>query len=73
VTSVNRVAGPKGPIPVVGVPSCSAVRGTLTHRAGYHVFDVDLTESGPVITGRTRGLVPGSEIGEIGDLGPLPI
>ena len=73
VTSVNRVAGPKGPIPVVGVPSCSAVRGTLTHRAGYHVFDVDLTESGPVITGRTRGLVPGGEIGEIGDLGPLPI
>ncbi len=70
VTSVNRVIGPKGPIPVVGVPSCSAVKGTLTHRAGYHIFDIDLTETGPVISGRTRGLVPG---GEIVDLGPLPI
>ncbi|MHB2167110.1 metallophosphoesterase family protein [Alsobacter sp. R-9] len=70
VTSVNRIAGPKGPIPCVGVPSCSAVRGTLTHRAGYHLFDIDLTETGPVITGRTRGLLPG---GEIGDVGPLPL
>lgn len=70
VTSINRIVGPKGVIPVVGVPSCSAIRGTLTHRAGYHIFDIDLTAAGPVITGRTRGLLPG---GEIGDLGPLPI
>jgi 3',5'-cyclic AMP phosphodiesterase CpdA len=70
VTSINRIVGPKGLIPAVGVPSCSAVRGTLTHRAGYHVFDIDLTENGPTIAGRTRGLLPN---GTIGDLGSLPI
>ncbi|GGH28794.1 metallophosphoesterase [Alsobacter metallidurans] len=71
VTSVNRIAGPGGkPIPVVGVPSCSAIRGALTHRAGYHLFDIDLTESGPTITGRTRGL---TSAGEIVDLGELPL
>jgi 3',5'-cyclic AMP phosphodiesterase CpdA len=70
VTSINRIVGPKGMIPVVGVPSCSAVRGTLTHRAGYHVFNIDLTENGPTIAGWTRGLLPD---GSIGDLGALPI
>jgi 3',5'-cyclic AMP phosphodiesterase CpdA len=71
VTSVNRIAGPGGKlIPVVGVPSCSAIRGTLTHRAGYHLFDIDLTESGPVITGRTRGL---QADGAIIDIGTLPL
>jgi 3',5'-cyclic AMP phosphodiesterase CpdA len=71
VTSLTRLQGPGGKlVPVVGVPSCSAVRGTLTHRAGWHLFDIDLTESGPTITGRTRGLLPN---GTIGDLGPLPM
>jgi 3',5'-cyclic AMP phosphodiesterase CpdA len=70
VTSINRIPGPKGPIPIVGVPSCSATRGTLTHRAGYHIFDIDLTETGITMTGRTRGLLPG---GELGDLGELPL
>ena len=60
VTSLNRIAGPGGKqVPIVGVPSCSAVRGTLTHRAGWHLFEIDLTAAGPVITGRTRGLRPG--------------
>ena len=54
----------------MGVPSCSAIRGTLTHRAGYHLFDIDLTESGPVITGRTRGL---QADGAIIDIGTLPL
>ncbi|MEJ1937250.1 metallophosphoesterase, partial [Nostoc sp. NIES-2111] len=70
VTSVNRIAGPNGPVPVVGVPSCSAIRGTLTHKAGYHVFDIDLTEAGFTIAGRTRGLRPD---GSIEDIGPLPL
>jgi 3',5'-cyclic AMP phosphodiesterase CpdA len=70
VTSVNRIAGPNGPVPVVGVPSCSAIRGTLTHKAGYHVFDIDLNESGVTILGRTRGLRPD---GSIEDIGPLPL
>ncbi len=57
-------------MPIVGVPSCSAVRGTLTHRAGYHVFDIDLTETGITMSGRTRGLM---QDGTIGDLGSLPL
>ncbi|MCP8936992.1 metallophosphoesterase [Alsobacter sp. SYSU M60028] len=70
VTSIARIPGPKGLVPVVGVPSCSAVRGTLTHRAGYHVFDIDLTERGVTLSGRTRGLTAD---GSIGDLGALPL
>ena len=70
VTSIARIMGPKGLVPIVGVPSCSAVRGTLTHRAGYHLFDIDLTESGITMSGRTRGLM---KDGTIGDLGSLPL
>ena len=70
VTSIARIMGPKGLVPIVGVPSCSAVRGTLTHRAGYHLFDIDLTETGITMSGRTRGLM---KDGTIGDLGSLPL
>ena len=66
--SVAFLAGPSAPVPVVGVPSASAVSGSPTHRAGYHVFDFDMTDKGVAITGRTRGL---QMDGKIGDLGPI--
>ena len=46
VTSVAHLQGPKGKIPVVGVPSASASGGTPSHQAGYHLFDFDMTEQG---------------------------
>jgi 3',5'-cyclic AMP phosphodiesterase CpdA len=70
VVSATHLPGPKRPVPIVGAPSASSAGGTLTHRAGYHIFDVDLTSEGPRIVGRTRGLLRN---GTIGELGPLPI
>ncbi len=55
VTSVAHLKGPKGTIPVVGVPSASANGGTPSHTAGYHLFDFDMTEQGIGITARQIG------------------
>lgn len=52
VTSLAHILGPKGAIPVVGVPSASASAGTPGHRAGYHLFDFDMTEQGIGISAR---------------------
>jgi 3',5'-cyclic AMP phosphodiesterase CpdA len=69
--SATHVNGPGGRrIPVVGAPSASACGGTLTHRAGYHLFSIDMTETGIEISGLTRGLRPDGSIGEIG---PIPL
>lgn len=69
--SATHVNGPGDRrIPVVGAPSASACGGTLTHRAGYHLFSIDMTETGIEISGLTRGLKPD---GTIGELGPIPL
>ena len=67
-TSIAHLAGPDGPVPVVGAPSASAARGTPGHRAGYNLFDFDMTEKGVAISGQTRGLLENGEIGPIGVL-----
>ena len=71
--SVAHMEGPDRLVPVVGVASASAIRGTPEHRAGYHVFEIDGTAQEPRITGRIRGIAPGGKSGkkEIGDLGPI--
>ena len=38
---VDHIQGPEKPVPVVGVPSASAVKGKLRNRAGYHLFSID--------------------------------
>jgi 3',5'-cyclic AMP phosphodiesterase CpdA len=68
-TSVARIAGPKGPVPVIGVASASAVSGTPTHRAGYHLFDIQGTAKDYRIEARIRGLIRGSS--DIDDLGGI--
>jgi 3',5'-cyclic AMP phosphodiesterase CpdA len=70
VTSATRFEGPNGTVPVVGAPSASAAGGALTHRAGYNLFTIDMTERGPRIAGRARGLLPD---GTFADLGELPL
>ncbi len=68
-TSVAHLAGPRGPVPVVGVPSCSAVPGTHGHLAAYHLYRVEARDGAFSVTARRRGLAPGGA--GIGDLGPL--
>ena len=64
-----RMEGPKGLVPVVGVPSASVVRGTPHHRAGYHLFEISGGGTDCKIAARARGLLPGTAA--VGDLGPL--
>ena len=68
--SVTHMEGPDRPVPVVGVASASAIRGTPGHRAGYHIFEIDGTAKEPRIRGRVRGIAPGGKA-EIVDLGPI--
>ena len=65
VLSVDFMDGPKGRVPVVGAPSASAIGGTITHRAGWNLFEFDMTEHGVTITGTARGLLKDGSIGII--------
>jgi len=67
-TSLTHIKGKHGPVPVVGVPSCSAVKGTWTHRAGYHLISIEPDGPRSRITGLTRGLTPDGNIAEVGKL-----
>jgi 3',5'-cyclic AMP phosphodiesterase CpdA len=60
-TSIDRVAGPRGPIPVVGVRSSSYLGGKPHKRAQYHLYAIE--PGGPDgarfrITLRVRGYDP---------------
>ena len=68
---VDHMPGPTRMVPVVGVPSASAVKGALRNRAGYHLFDIERVGEEVRIAGRARGLLPG--LNEIGDLGALTL
>ncbi len=62
-----HLPGPHGLVPVVGVPSASAVPGSPDHRAAYHLFGIGRQGSAWSITARRRGLLP--DLSGIGDLG----
>ena len=71
-SSVAHLPGPRGPVPVVGVPSCSAVPGTHGHLAAYHLYRFETRGDGRcAVTAERRGLAPGRE--GIGALGPLAL
>ena len=40
-TAIDRLAGPGGPIPVVGVPSASSIGPKESRRARYHVYRIE--------------------------------
>ena len=65
VLSVDFIDGPKGRVPIVGAPSASAIGGTLTHRAGWNLFEFDMTEQGVHMTGSARGLMKDGTIDTI--------
>jgi 3',5'-cyclic AMP phosphodiesterase CpdA len=69
--SIARIAGPQHFVAVVGVASGSAVPGTGNHRAAYHLFKIERTANGVSITGKARGMAPGTDT--IADLGPLAL
>lgn len=69
--SLDRMEGPRGLVPVVGVPSASALRGKPHQRAGYHIFEISGNGTGCKIAARARGLLPGTTV--VGDLGPLTL
>jgi len=69
---VSHMEGPDRPVPIVGVASASALRGSPEHRAGYHIFEIDGTTKDPRIKGRVRGVAPGGRQ-EIRDLGPITL
>lgn len=71
-TMLGHMDGPDRKVPVVGVASASAVRGTVNHRAGYHIFSIAGTAKEPQITGRIRGMAPGGG-SEMRDLGAIAI
>lgn len=64
--SVTHLEGPQRKVPVVGVASASALRGSAEHRAGYNIFEIEGSAKDPRIKARMRGLLPsGHEIGNL--------
>lgn len=68
---VDHIMGPKNRVPIVGVPSASAVKGNPRNRAGYHLFSFVGQGTGVKITAQARGLLPGERL--IGDLGRIQL
>ena len=65
--SIAHIAGPDGPVPVVGVASASAVPGSERHRAAWHMYEIARQGSKWQIEGTIRGMQGDSEeIVEIG-------
>ena len=54
--SVAHLAGPDGPVPVVGVASASAVPGTDRHRAAWHLYEITRAGARWQIEGVIRGM-----------------
>jgi hypothetical protein len=68
VGSLAHLDGPRGPVPVIGAPSASARGGTLTHKAGYHLFTIGRDETGFLLAAELRGLRPDGTVGGMGML-----
>jgi len=64
--SVVRIKGPDGTtVPVVGVPSASAIPGSLSHRAAYHLYRIERMGERVNIEMRIRGLLADGGIGDV--------
>jgi 3',5'-cyclic AMP phosphodiesterase CpdA len=66
-----HMEGPGGLVPVVGVPSASAIPGSPNHRAAYHEFRIERAGETWSIMAARRGLLP--DLSGIGDLGPIDL
>lgn len=64
--SVAHIAGPSGPVPVIGVPSCSAWAEARHHRAAYHLLAIEPDGPHSRLHLRARGLLAdGRTIAEV--------
>lgn len=54
--SIGEIKGPKGPVPVIGVPSASAVAGHHWPGSRYHVYDIGRRDESWTIRLRARSL-----------------
>jgi 3',5'-cyclic AMP phosphodiesterase CpdA len=70
--SLERLKSAQGMVPVVGVPSASAVPGSVRHRAAYHLYAISEGPNGITIEGRTRGLLQNTR-DIIGNLGTFSV
>jgi 3',5'-cyclic AMP phosphodiesterase CpdA len=68
VGSLAQLAGPRGPLPIIGAPSASVRGGALIDKAGYHLFKIDRDETGFLLSAELRGLRPDSSVGGLGML-----
>ena len=66
-----HLAGPKKPVPVVGVPSASMIGAMRGHSAGYNLFHIEGGCDSCRIHARCRGVVPGTR--NIADLGTITL
>jgi len=69
--AITSLPGPKGNVPVVGVPSASLVRGSPRRRAAYHLFEIGGTLAEPKIKATARGLLADGHT--IDDRGQVPL
>lgn len=67
--SLVHLAGPDGPVPILGAPSSSATKGSTHHRAGYHLIAIEPDGARSKINIRSRGLTLDGRA--IADLGPI--
>jgi 3',5'-cyclic AMP phosphodiesterase CpdA len=58
-TSLGHVVGPRGPIPVLGVPSSSSGSDDPARRARYHLYRIEPKGEGFAVACRVRVLEPG--------------
>jgi 3',5'-cyclic AMP phosphodiesterase CpdA len=63
--SVIDFKTPTGKAPVVGVASCSAVPGSINHRAAWHMYEISREGKGARIDLTVRGLLPSGAIGDV--------
>ncbi len=66
-SSVERIPGPQGTsVPIVGVPSASAVPGSISHLAGYHLYRIQREGDRATIALQRRGLTTDGTIADLG-------
>jgi 3',5'-cyclic AMP phosphodiesterase CpdA len=71
--SVVHIAGPRGPVPVIGVASASAVPGTERHRAAWHMYEITRDGDRWTVEGVIRGMKAGeNEVVELGRFSVSP-
>ena len=64
VHSSTTIEGPRGPIPVIGVPSASAVAHGSTPAAAYNLFAIDRDATGWTARMSVRGIADAYHAGD---------